>query len=53
MTDIVEDGNTGLLVEADDADAHAEAICRLLSDAGLARPMGKARRKRVLDRSSY
>ena len=51
--EIVEDGKTGLLVEADDAAAMADAICRLLADGDLRRTMGQAGRRRALDLFSW
>ena len=47
MTEIVEDGETGLLVEPGDAEALAAAILRLLEDDGLRESMGKAGRQAV------
>jgi phosphatidylinositol alpha-1,6-mannosyltransferase len=48
VTDAVLDGKTGLLVQPDDPHAAADAILRILSDAGLARRLGDAGRERVL-----
>jgi glycosyltransferase involved in cell wall biosynthesis len=48
--EIVEDGVTGLLYEANDASAGAEALRRLLIDPEAARRMGAAARKRVEER---
>lgn len=53
MAEIVEDGTTGVLVEPDDAKALADAICRVLSDTGLARSMGRAGRDRVHERFTW
>ena len=53
MTEVVEEGKTGLLVERGDAPALAEAILRLLSNKDLRRAMGKAGRRRVLDLFSW
>lgn len=49
-TDIVEDGVTGITVEADDPDALADAIVRLLEDRDLRNRLGTAVRQRVLER---
>lgn len=53
VTEIVEDGKTGLLVERDDADALATAILRLFSDEELRKSLGKAGRGRVLKLFSW
>jgi len=53
MTEIVEEGKTGILVEPGDAPALAEAIIRLLSDEGLRKSMGEAARKRAIDLYSW
>jgi glycosyltransferase involved in cell wall biosynthesis len=53
MTEIVEDGKTGILVKPGDASALAEAILRLLSDEVLRRSMGKAARKRAVELYSW
>jgi glycosyltransferase involved in cell wall biosynthesis len=47
IPEIIEDGETGLLVEADDAQALAGAIRRLLRDRALARRLGRAGRAHV------
>jgi glycosyltransferase involved in cell wall biosynthesis len=49
VPELVEHGRSGLLVGANDADALAAGIRRLLSDAGERRRMGEAARQRVLD----
>jgi starch synthase len=46
ITDIVEDGHTGLLVE-DTVPAIADGIRRVLDDSGLANRIGSAGRKHV------
>jgi len=53
MTEIVEDGKTGILAEPGDASTLAEAIIRLFSDEGLRRSMGKAARKRAVELYSW
>jgi glycosyltransferase involved in cell wall biosynthesis len=53
MTDIIADGETGLLVEPDQAAALAEAILQLLANPSLRRSMGIAGRQRVLDRFAW
>ena len=53
MASNIEDGKTGLLVEADDSAALAKAILRLLSDETLRTALGKAGRRRVLDLYSW
>ena len=53
MLDTVVDGKTGLLVDAGDAEALAEAICRLLSDAEMCRSMGRAGRERAMEHFSW
>jgi glycosyltransferase involved in cell wall biosynthesis len=45
--EVVEDGSTGLLVPAGDAEAFGEALVRLLGDAGLRASMGGAARTRA------
>jgi glycosyltransferase involved in cell wall biosynthesis len=45
----VRDGETGLLVDAEDAAALAAALTRLLSDPDLRRRMGEAGRRRVTE----
>ncbi len=47
VVDAVLDGETGLLVEPNDPDALANAICSLLDDADLARRLGENGRRRV------
>ncbi len=46
--EIVRDGDNGLLVEARNATALAEALAKLLSDTGLRQQMGQRGRERVL-----
>jgi glycosyltransferase involved in cell wall biosynthesis len=46
--DVVEDGETGLLVPAHDAPALSEALRRYLNDPSLGRRHGRAGRERVL-----
>ena len=53
ITEIVEDGKTGILVEPNDASALAEAILCLLSDEDLRKSMGKAARLRVYELFSW
>jgi glycosyltransferase involved in cell wall biosynthesis len=43
----VRDGETGILVDAERPDAVAEAVRRLLDDAGLRRRLGQAGRRAV------
>lgn len=47
--ELVVDGETGLLVRADDASAFAGAIVRLAEDAELAESLGRAGRRRAAD----
>jgi phosphatidylinositol alpha-1,6-mannosyltransferase len=47
VPDAVRDGETGILVDPESADAAAEATGRLLADAGLARRLGEAGRAAV------
>jgi glycosyltransferase involved in cell wall biosynthesis len=47
-TESIVDGETGFLVERDDASAMAEAILRLLSDESLRNKMGKVSYERAL-----
>jgi glycosyltransferase involved in cell wall biosynthesis len=49
MTEIVEEGRNGLLVESGNASALAEAILQLLSDDDLRKSMGKAGHQRSLE----
>jgi glycosyltransferase involved in cell wall biosynthesis len=48
----VRHGETGLLVDADDAEALADALETLLADPALARRMGEAGRRRVAEEFS-
>lgn len=48
IPEIVEDGETGLLVPVGDDDALRRAICELLDDPTRARKMGDAGRRRLL-----
>ena len=47
VPDAVREGETGFLVPAEDPAAFADAICRLLADAELAKRMGAAGRRAV------
>ena len=47
LPEVVEDGVTGLVVPRDSPSALAEAIARLIGDAGLRRRLGAAGRQRV------
>lgn len=47
ITDIVEDGANGLLVDAGDAEALAGALARLMEDRALASRLGEAGRRTV------
>ncbi len=49
VPEIVEDGQTGILVPMGDAPALAEAICRVLADPVQAKAMGARARQRVID----
>jgi len=49
VPEIVDDGQTGILVPMGDAEAMAHAICRILSDPAEARALGDRARKRVAD----
>jgi glycosyltransferase involved in cell wall biosynthesis len=53
ITEIVKNGETGLLVERGDASALAEAILRFLSDEDLRNSMAKASRKRAVELFSW
>jgi spore coat protein SA len=53
MVEVVDDGETGLLVESADPVALAAALDRLIQDPELRRRMGRAGRKRVLDLFSW
>ena len=44
---IIEDGCTGLLVDADDVDGFASKLDRLLDDPGFARKLAEEARNRV------
>jgi glycosyltransferase involved in cell wall biosynthesis len=50
LPEIVEDGETGFLVEAEDPSALADRVRCLLQNAGLRKKMGKAARKRICQR---
>jgi len=53
MTEIVEEGKTGILVEAGNAPELAEAILYILSDKDLRKRMGKFARERVVELFSW
>jgi glycosyltransferase involved in cell wall biosynthesis len=53
MTEIVEDGKSGLLVEPGNPSALAQAILRLLTDDGLRKSMGEAARRRAMELFSW
>jgi glycosyltransferase involved in cell wall biosynthesis len=53
LPEVVEDGKTGFLCDPEDAEAFATAVDRLLKDPALARRMGEAGRRRVLERFSW
>ena len=53
LTEIVSDGETGILVEPDNPSALAEALVRLLEDRPRARAMGGAGRQRVEETFSW
>jgi glycosyltransferase involved in cell wall biosynthesis len=53
MKEVVDEGKTGLLVEADNPDALADAIISLLKNEDLCRAMGEAGRKRSLERFTW
>jgi glycosyltransferase involved in cell wall biosynthesis len=53
ITEIVEDGRTGLLVERDDADALCAAILYLLRHEETRAAMGEAARRRVVEHFSW
>jgi glycosyltransferase involved in cell wall biosynthesis len=50
LPEVIADGETGLLVPVDDADALAAALERPLRDADLADRLGRAGRRRTADR---
>jgi glycosyltransferase involved in cell wall biosynthesis len=49
--ELVEDGVTGYITPAQDAEAFADAIVKLMQAPELRRQMGQAARQRVVDRS--
>jgi glycogen synthase len=53
ILEVVEDGETGVLVPPARADALAEALVRVLNDPARARAMGRAGRTRVEDKFSW
>jgi glycosyltransferase involved in cell wall biosynthesis len=50
--ELVQDGRTGLLVPPQNAEAIADAICRLLDQPEMARAFGEAARERVISEFS-
>jgi len=50
LSEVVEDGATGILVPPGDSKALADAICRLLRDSELRQRMGQAGRAAVLEK---
>jgi phosphatidylinositol alpha-1,6-mannosyltransferase len=53
LVDAVADGETGILVDPLDLAGAAEAIVSVLEDASLARRLGEAGRRRVLERFTW
>jgi glycosyltransferase involved in cell wall biosynthesis len=53
MPEVVEDGKTGLIVEAADVNALAAALNRLLDDQPLRRSMGQAAHDRVVENFTW
>lgn len=53
IPEMIEDGKNGLLVEADNAEALAGAILRLLENEDLRRSLGKAGRQRAVEQFSF
>ncbi|MDP2432974.1 MAG: glycosyltransferase family 4 protein [Pseudomonadota bacterium] len=53
ITEIIEDGRTGLIVAPQDADALAQAIDRVLVDDSLARRLGAAARAEAVERFGF
>jgi glycosyltransferase involved in cell wall biosynthesis len=53
MPEVVEDGKTGLLVEAGDVDGLADALNRLLDDSSLRQKLGLAAHQRVVDHFTW
>lgn len=53
ITEIIEDGKTGLLVERGNDDMLAKAIQRLLENEGLCRSLGNAGRQKVIKSFSW
>ena len=49
---VVVDGSTGFVVGAEDADAMADRVARLVDEPGLRRTMGEAARVRCAERFS-
>ena len=46
--ELIVDGRDGLLIDPDDSQSIADAICRLLADAAMAQRVGDAGRARIL-----
>jgi len=53
VPDAIDDGRTGLLVDGDRVEEIADAVVRILSEPALARRMGRAGRRRVLDELTW
>jgi glycosyltransferase involved in cell wall biosynthesis len=53
MPEVVEDGKTGLIVEATDVNGLALALNRLLDDESLRRSMGQAAQQRVVNNFTW
>ena len=52
IPEVVEDGVTGLLVDNEDEGALSDAMCRLLTEGGVARNMGRLGRIRAIEHFS-